>query len=78
MASETPAMTKASASCFLENLRGFEDGVCALVACLLAFVGGGVMSQASRLRGDGGHDAFGNVRYMSVWRHKRTPHSLFN
>jgi hypothetical protein len=36
-------MTKASASCFLENLRVFEDGVCALVGCLLGSVGGGVI-----------------------------------
>ncbi len=43
MASEMPAMTKASASCFLENLRVFEDGVSALVGCSLGSVGGGVI-----------------------------------
>ena len=43
IASEMPAMTKASASCFLENLRVFEDGVCALVGCLLGSVGGEVI-----------------------------------
>jgi hypothetical protein len=39
MASEMPAMTKASASCFLENLAVFEDGVSALVGFLLGSVG---------------------------------------
>jgi hypothetical protein len=34
-----PAMTKASASCFLENLTVFEDGVSALVGFLLGSVG---------------------------------------
>src|ERR1700745_1878138 len=43
MASEMPAMTKASTSCFLENLRVFEDGVSALGGCLLGSVGGGVI-----------------------------------
>jgi len=43
MASEMPAMTKASASCFLGNLRVFEDGVCALIGCLLGFVAGGII-----------------------------------
>ena len=43
MASEMPAMRKASASCFFENLRVFEDGVCALVGCLLDSVGGEVI-----------------------------------
>jgi hypothetical protein len=36
-------MTKASTSCFLENLRVFEDGVSAPVGCLLGSVGGGVI-----------------------------------
>jgi hypothetical protein len=42
MASEMPAMAKATASRFLENLRVFKDGVSALLACLLGSVGGGV------------------------------------
>jgi hypothetical protein len=40
---EMPAMKKASASCFLENLRVFEDGVCALPGCLIGSAGGGVI-----------------------------------
>ena len=43
MASEMPAMAKARASRFLENLRVFEIGVPALVGCLLGSVGGGVI-----------------------------------
>jgi hypothetical protein len=43
MASEMPAMAKARASRFLENLRVFKDGVSALLACLLGSVGGGVI-----------------------------------
>src|SRR6266404_6857041 len=43
MASEMPAMAKARASRFLENLRVFEIGVPALIGCLLGSVGGGVI-----------------------------------
>ena len=43
MASEMPAMAKARASRFLENLRVFEIGVPALVDCFLGSVGGGVI-----------------------------------
>ena len=43
IASAMPAMTKASASCFLENLRVFEDGVCTLLGCFLGSAGGGVI-----------------------------------
>ena len=43
IASEMPAMTKASVSCFLENLRVHEDGGCALVGWLLGSVGGEVI-----------------------------------
>jgi hypothetical protein len=43
MASEMPAMTKARASRFLENLRVFEDRVSALVGCLLGSGGGEVI-----------------------------------
>jgi hypothetical protein len=43
MASEMPAMRKASASCFLENFAVFEDGVSALVGFLLGSVGGEVI-----------------------------------
>jgi hypothetical protein len=43
IASEMPAMTKASASCSLENLRVFEDAVYALPGCLLGSAGGGVI-----------------------------------
>jgi hypothetical protein len=41
IASEVAAMTKATASRFMENLRVFEDGVSPLVDCLLGSVGGG-------------------------------------
>jgi len=51
MASEMPAMTKASASCFFENLKVFDDGVCALVGCFLDSVGGGVIV-AGQVRND--------------------------
>src|SRR5262249_7473620 len=44
MASEVPAMTKARASRFLENLRVFEDGVSALFGSLLGAGGGGVIA----------------------------------
>jgi hypothetical protein len=43
MASEMPAMAKARASRFLENLRIFEIGVPALVACSLGPLGGGAI-----------------------------------
>jgi hypothetical protein len=43
MASEMPAMAKARASRFLENLRVFEIGVPALLGCFLGSVGGGVI-----------------------------------
>src|SRR6516225_11993766 len=36
MTSEMPAMTKARASRFLENLRMFKDCVCVLAACLFS------------------------------------------
>src|SRR5262249_55475177 len=40
MASETPAIAKARASHFLENLRVSEDGVLTLVGCSLGSSGG--------------------------------------
>jgi hypothetical protein len=40
MTSEMPAMRKARASLFFENLRVFEDAVFALVGCLPNFEGG--------------------------------------
>jgi hypothetical protein len=43
MASELPAMAKARARRFLENLRVFEDGVFAPVGRLLGSGGGGVI-----------------------------------
>src|SRR5262245_65695906 len=43
MASEMAAMAKARTSRFLENLRVFENGVPALIGCLLGSVGGGVI-----------------------------------
>src|SRR5262249_9638445 len=43
MASETPAMTKAKAICFLENLRVFEDGASEPLSCLMGFGGDGVI-----------------------------------
>ena len=42
MVSERPAMAKARASRFLENLRLCEEGVLALVGCPRGFVGGSV------------------------------------
>src|SRR5260370_21638132 len=52
MASEMPAMAKARASRFLENLRVFEIGVPALIGCLLGSVGGGVIRVWSALIGN--------------------------
>jgi hypothetical protein len=43
VASEMPAIAKATASRLLENLRVFEIGVPALVGCLLGTVGGDVI-----------------------------------
>jgi hypothetical protein len=40
MTSEMPAMAKARASRFFENLRAFEDDVSALVGCLPDSEGG--------------------------------------
>jgi hypothetical protein len=48
-------MTKARASRFLENLRVFEDGVSALVGCLLVPEAVASLSQAFSLRRDRGH-----------------------
>jgi hypothetical protein len=39
MTSEMPAMAKAKASRFLENLRVFEDGVSAPVGCFADYEG---------------------------------------
>jgi len=43
MASKMPAMTKARARRLLENLSVAEDGVSALVGCLLGSGGGGII-----------------------------------
>ena len=48
MASERPAMAKARASRFLENLGVLEEGVSALAACLLRSTGGSVMADVRR------------------------------
>jgi hypothetical protein len=53
IASEMPAMAKARASCFLENLRAFRVGVAALFGCLLGSVGGSVIIRSPRRRARG-------------------------
>jgi hypothetical protein len=41
MTSEMPAIPKARTSCLFENLRAFDDGVSALVGCVLGSGGDG-------------------------------------